>query len=178
VVSESQHKALQREILGLYENIQKFKEELASVSHPHAEDDLIGTAADQLAAISEETTDAAEAITAAAEAIDRVNSELLSQIKFGGARPMFNEIGDNVRRIYEACVMHDITGQRLAKVVKTINAIEGALNSLVVIVGKDAIAALPTYDHGIHGRDDGVTPAGPQSEGEGMSQDDIDDLFD
>ncbi|MEK9722204.1 MAG: hypothetical protein VW405_01805 [Rhodospirillaceae bacterium] len=178
MVSDSQMDAVQRQILGLYENLQKFKRELASVSHPDAEHDLIGTAADQLNAIAEETTDAADQIMAATEAIDRVNTELRAQIKFGGVRHHFEEIAVNVARIFEACGFHDITGQRLAKVVKTINAIEGALNSMVVIVDKDAIAALPTTDHGIHRDDDGIELAGPQSEGGGMNQDDIDKLFD
>jgi len=178
VVSESQYDALQREVLGLFENIQKFKSELASVNHPDAKHDLIGTAGDQLNSIAEETTAAADDIMAAAEAIDKVNTELLEQIKYGGAKPMFREIGENVSKIFEACSFHDLTGQRLTKVVKTINAIEGALNSLVVIVGKDAIAALPSTDHGIHKDDDGVELAGPQSEGQGLNQDDIDKLFD
>jgi len=178
VVTESQYDALQREIIGLFENVQKFKQELASVSHPDAEHDLIGTAADQLNAIAEETSGAADEIMAAAEAIDKVNMELLEQIKYGGAKPMFVEIGDNVSKIFEACAFHDLTGQRLAKVVKMITAIEGALSTLVAIVGRDAIAALPTTDHGIHRDDGGVELAGPQSEGAGMNQDDIDKLFD
>ena len=178
MVNDQQYEALQREVLGLFENIQKFKQELASVKHPDAEHDLIGTAADQLNAIADETTSAADEIMAAAEAIDGVNAELLRQIKFSGAKGYFQEIGDNVSKIYEACAFHDITGQRLAKVVKTINAIEGALNSLVIIVGKDAIAALPTTDHGIHRDDGGVELAGPPAGDAGMDQDDIDKLFD
>ena len=158
MASDPQFDSLQREILGLFENIQKFKEELASIKHPNAEHDLIGTAADQLNAISEETTTAANEIMSAAEAIERVNEQLLTQIKYGGAKPFFEEIGDNVSRIVDACSFHDVTGQRLAKVVRTINAIEGALNSLVVIVGKDAIAALPTIDHALNLDDGGIDP--------------------
>lgn len=158
-----QYEALQREILGLFKNIQKFKEELASIKHPNAERDLIGTAADQLNATSEETAAAANEIMSAAKAIERVNARLLAQAGDGGAKPLFEEIGANVSRIYEACSFHDVTGRRLAKVVRTINAIEGALNSLVVIVGKDAIAALPTVDYALNRDDGGTGLEGPEN---------------
>lgn len=143
MVADVQTHALEREIIGLFDNIQRIKEQLASVKHPKAEEDMLGSAADQLNAIARETTDAAHDIMKATEAIEAVNQDLMSQIKYGGAQHLFEKIDVNVARIFEACSFHDVTGQRLAKIVRTINAIEGALNSLVVIVGKDSIAALP-----------------------------------
>ncbi len=146
MVDKTELGSLQKEILGLFENIQKIKAELASVKHPNAEEDMLGSAADQINAISEETAAATIEILEAAGAIDAVNQLLSREIKYGGARPHFEKISDSVNRITEACSYHDVTGQRLAKIVRTINAVEGALNSLVVIVGKDSIAALPVYD--------------------------------
>jgi len=46
-------------------------------------------------------------------------------------------------------------------VVRAINAIEGALNSLVIIVGEDATAALTTVDRAIDRIDDGIKLEGP-----------------
>lgn len=178
MIDKTELGALQKEIVGLFANIQKIKSELASVKHPHAEEDMLGTVADQINAISEETTVATNEIIAAAEAISEVNQLLSSEIKYGGARQHFEKISANINRIFEACSYHDITGQRLSKIVRTINAVEGTLNSLVVIVGEGGIAALPVYDHKIHGDEGGVRPAGPQRQGEGVSQDDIDKLFD
>lgn len=177
MVTESQYDALQKEILGLFENIQRFKQELASVKHPTASQDLIGTAGDQITAISDETTRATDDIMAAAEAIEKVNGQLRTEIKFAGARPLFKEIGDSVNHIFEACAFHDITGQRLTKVVSTINAIESALSAMVAIVGKDSIAALPSGSQEINRRDGDVELTGPQGD-DGLSQDDIDKLFD
>ena len=178
MVTDNQHEAIQKQILELFQNIQRFKMELASIKNPNADQDLIGTAADQLNAIASETTEAADEIMAATEAIDKVNTQLMSEIKFGGARPHFQEIANNVSRIFEACAFHDITGQRLSKVVKTINAIEGSLNSLVVIVGEDAIAALPAPASELASGYSEPILNGPQLKGQGMSQGDIDEIFD
>ena len=179
VVQENQYKALEKEILGLFNNIQRIKLELASVKHPGVDQDMLGSVADQLNAIADETTDAANEIMEATEAIDVINQELTKQIKFGGARDYFDKIGVNVARIFQACSFHDITGQRLSKIVRTINAIEGALNSLVVIVGKDSISALPMETNNLNRMDGDVELAGPQLETEeAMSQDDIDKMFD
>jgi chemotaxis regulatin CheY-phosphate phosphatase CheZ len=178
VASDSQRKALEREIVGLFDNIQRIKRELASVKHPKADEDMLGSVADQLAAIADETTKAANEIMSATEAIDAVNQELMKQVKFGGARDYFVKIDKGIERIFEACSFHDITGQRLSRIVRTINRIEGTLNSLVVIVGKDSIAALPVETTTLSKMDGDIELAGPQLAERGMSQNDIDKLFD
>ena len=178
MASDSQKQALEREIVGLFDNIQRIKHELASIKHPKRDQDMIGSVADQLSAIADETTEAANEIMSATEAINAVNQELMKQVKFGGARNYFQKIDGGVGRIFEACSFHDITGQRLSRIVRTINAIEGALNSLVVIVGRDSIAALPVETEALSKMDGDIELAGPQLAEQGMSQDDIDKLFD
>ena len=44
---------------------------------------------------------------------------------------------------------------------RAINAIEGALNTLVIIVGEGVTAALTTVDRGIDRIDDGIKLEGP-----------------
>jgi len=177
VTSHDQLSALQNQILELFKNIQKVKQELASIKHPDAGDDLLGSAADQLQAITNETGKATDDILAATEAIQSVNDNLKKEIKFGGARPHFDEISENINRILEACVYHDITGQRLSRIVRTINAVEGGLNSLVFAVGKDGFSALPVTDintlHQQHGR----TMEGPSLDPDGNSQHEVDEIF-
>ncbi len=134
---------LQHEIVGLFETIQKIKTELVSIHHPDGDSNLLDSAADQLNSIAEETTSAIEEIMRPTEAVQNVNNRLLKEITFGGAKPMLEEIDAQVNRIFDACTFHDITGLRISKIAKTINLIEGTLNSLVVILGKDGVAALP-----------------------------------
>jgi len=169
---------LQHEIVGLFKNIQKIKSELASIHHPESESNLLVSAADQLNAIAEETTTATEDIISAAESIQNINTGLLSEIKFGGAKPKFKEIEQHVNRIIKACAFHDITGQRISKIVNTINLVEGTLNSLVVILGKDGLAALPVETKSIYHLDGDIELHGPEIGGPETSQDDIDKIFD
>jgi len=169
--------AIQQEIVGLFNNIQKIKAELASIHHPGQETNLLGSAADQLNAIVEETTEATEEIMAATETIQEVNDQLITEIKFGGARPLFEKIGANVDRIFQACVFHDITGQRISKIVTTINILEGTLNSLVVTLGKDGIAALPMETKSTNRKDGDLELHGPDIGGPETSQEEIDKLF-
>ena len=98
---------------------------------------------------------------AAAASIQLVTSDLKAQIKYSGADRLFDEIRVNVSYIVEACSFHDITSEGRAKVVRAINAIEGALNSPVIIVGEDATAALTTVDRAIDRMDDGIKLEGP-----------------
>jgi len=169
--------AVQQEIISLFNNIQKIKTELASIHHPERDTNLLGSAADQLNAIAEETTAATEEIMEATEAIQVVNEQLFTEIKFGGARPLFEKIGSSIDRIFQACVFHDITGQRISKIVTTINILEGTLNSLVVTLGKDGIAALPMDTKSINRQDGDLELHGPQIDGPETSQEEIDKLF-
>ena len=88
--------AIEREILGIFENTLRFNEELASIKNTYGEDPLIFSAADHLQAISEETTAATGEIVAAAASTQLVTSDLKVQIKYGGADRLFDEIRVNV----------------------------------------------------------------------------------
>ena len=125
----------------------------------------------------EETTAATGEIVTAAASTQLVTSDLKAQIKYGGADRLFDEIRVNVSYIVEACSFHDITSEGRAKVVRAINAIEGAWNSLVIIVGEDATAALTTVNRAIDRIDDGIKLEGPQPK-EGLSQDEVDKICD
>ena len=114
---------------------------------------------------------------AAAASTQLVPSDLKVQIKYGGADRLFDEIRVNVSYIVEACSFHDITSEGRAKVVRAINAIEGALNSLVIIVGEDETAALTIVDRASDRIDDGIKLEGPQPK-EGLSQDEVDKICD
>ena len=177
MTSHDQLTALQNQIVELFKNIQKIKQELASIKHPDAKENFLGTAADQLQAISEETTKATSDILSALEAIQNVNDTLTKEIKFGGARPHFDRIADNINLILEACVYHDITGQRLARITRTINAVEGGLNSLVFAVGKDGFSALPVTDTNVLHTQDERIMEGPKLRPSDNEQQDIDRFF-
>lgn len=174
-----QYEALQSEIVKLFGHIQKVKEEIASIKHPQANIDHFATIADKLDAIVETTEKATSDIMEATEAILDLVNKAHVMVSGGEVGKIFNDITDCANHIFEACSFHDLTGQRISKIVRTMNLIEGSLNSMVVIVGEKAIAALPVTVKDIDATQNGDAPMhGPQREGHGVSQADIDKLFD
>lgn len=177
MVSPESGKMLEDEVVKLFALIQKMREDLASV-HAASGAPTLDTAADQLKAISEESTDATTKILAAIENISDVAATLSKEIKYQGARPHFATLTNESRHIIEACQAHDIIGQRISSVVRTINQVEGTLNSLVLTLGDHSIAGLASALKDIGEEDDGEPRiTGPSLNGEGLAQDDIDDIF-
>lgn len=174
-----QYVILKKEVVHLFEHLQKIKKEVASIKHPHSKMDHFNTVADQLSAIVSATEDATETIMEAAEGVNKITGELREEIKYKGAVDTFDRITDKTNLIFEACSFQDITGQRISKIVKEMNLIEGTLNSLVVILGENGLEALPLEEKVIdNGSGDDIDMHGPDLNGQGVSQDDIDKLFD
>ncbi len=109
--------------------------------------------------------DATEQIQTAAEALDD---------------PHKSELIDHVTKIFEASNFQDITGQRITRVVKTLQHIETKIGALVGLLGEEVATAR---------QESGEPPVadtapneenllnGPQMESEAISQDEIDKLL-
>lgn len=175
-INKEQYEELSRQIVQLYEYMQRIKEELAHVKHPNANIDHFNKAADQLDAIVQATEDATNTIMEATESTSNIIEDLKKKILVDEVSEKFDKIVDNSNLVFEACSFQDITGQRISKIVKTMNLLEGALSSMVVIIGKDSIAALPVIEE--EAESDDVPMDGPALDGEGVSQAEIDALFD
>ena len=89
---------------------------------------------------------------------------------------MSEEIAEEIIKIFEACNFQDITGQRITKVVRTIRYIEERILAIIGIWGMEAFADLPMPEATETG-DEGLMN-GPQLPNQGISQDDINALFD
>lgn len=135
-------KVLEREILQLFKLVQKMRTELASVRQSDTDGGFLDTAADQLNAIASDSENATHSILKSVEMITAISDKLGTEIKYSGARPHFAALEDASKSISKACQAHDIIGQRIASIVQTINAVEGSLNSLVVILGDDTVAGV------------------------------------
>jgi chemotaxis protein CheZ len=85
-------------------------------------------------------------------------------------------VDEKMVEIFEACSFQDITGQRVAKVVRTITWLEDRLSALAekLRVDEEAFVEGETADER---RRRELILNGPQAEGAGVSQDDIDALF-
>jgi len=174
----TQYDELSRQIVQLYEYMERIKSEVAAVKHPNAPVDHFNKVADQLNAIVQATEDATNTIMEATEATSSLAESLKDRIRIDEVTQDLDKIVEHSNRVFEACTFQDITGQRIGKIVQTMNLLEGTLSSLVVIIGKDSIAALPVRAEEKN-MDGDIPMDGPALEGdESVSQADIDALFD
>ena len=159
-ITTSSHMALLTELRILADFIESARKEVSAVGV----DDIVGrdvpAATDELDAVVLHTADATGLILDQCEKLDALiePSVMRAEIKAATAR------------IYEACSFQDITGQRVAKVVSTLQAIEAKIAELLRVFGRgpQLSAAL-------------LAPVallnGPQRHGDAMDQGAVDALL-
>jgi chemotaxis protein CheZ len=108
--------ALLAELHELGRTVARAKAEIAALSVDDITGRHIPSATDELDAIVQHTAEATNEILDACERIEAIQAKVG---KRNGAA-----LGAEVTRIYEACSFQDITGQRIAKVVAALKAIE------------------------------------------------------
>ncbi len=162
---------LYTEFRGMSEFIQRARSEISELRPNDLKQDKIPRAGLELEAIVASTENATGTIMDAAE-------EIMS------ADPTADGYSDAVNeacmRIFEACSFQDITGQRITKVVATLTYIEERLLGLQDAWGPDiddadGAAPIPGMKHDV--RPDSDLLNGPALDGEGIMQDQVDDLF-
>lgn len=127
----------------------------------------IPTATDELDAVVGATEQASAKIMDSAEMIQTLAEKADETLKAA--------MMDETTKIFEACSFQDITGQRITKVVKTLRQIEGSVDNLLQLFGAEKPAHIQPLED--TRSDDEKLKNGPQLEGKGVSQDDIDKLF-
>ena len=121
-----------------------------------------GKELDEIVRATEEATNSIMASAESIMSVDSSNDEAKA------------EIDAACMNIFEACSFQDVTGQRISKVVKTLDFIDERLGSLLGAV--DGVADEPPPDAALAGDD--ALLHGPQLSGEGITQDDVDSMFD
>ena len=177
-LAEKESLAARIEIAQMVRMIGRAKIEIASIKHPGQEDDRMQLAASELDAIVDATEASTQNVLAATEEIETLVR------KITGLHPEDDEVatlGDRIAneiiKIFEASNFQDITGQRTNKVIKTIRFIEGRILALINIWGVDAFLDLPVEIQSAAEGDDALMN-GPQLENQGITQDEINALFD
>ena len=113
---------LLQEVAGLGRIIEEARASIAEISLEDIRGRHIPTATDELAAIVDHTATATNNILEACEVLDLMSGKL--------ERADADALQNATMRIYEACSFQDITGQRITKVVKALQAIEARIASL------------------------------------------------
>ena len=171
-----QDRQLRSELAALFQYMQRVRTEIAAIHKPADEEHNFEKMSDQLDAIVAATENATNNIMATVE----TNEGLLQQLKDGlddsAKLELIDQVSANNMGLFEFCSFQDITGQRVTKVVRSLTYVEDKVNALIDAWGK---AELENVDvQGLEKTDDEKLLNGPQHEGEGISQAEIDALFD
>jgi len=167
---------LRGQLHDLKTSIDKTKAEIAAIHKPGAHEDKFVTAAMELGAIVEATEVATNNILGAAEDIQEHAQNIRERITDVKSHDHLKVIDDLVIKIFENCNFQDITGQRTGKVVKTINYLEERILTMINIWGEEDFEGIELSED-VRSEDEKLLE-GPQLEGSGISQNDIDSLFD
>lgn len=159
------NRSIYDELKNIADNIRKLREDITSIDPEHIAEHHIPGATLELGEVVKSVEDATNIILDATEAIQ--NSVITM-----GDEPLKAQFLEQITRIFEACNFQDLTGQRITKVMVTLEFIEKAIQKIL---------SLPIAK-GAKGQRDKNQPDsllnGPQRSGLAPSQDDIDKLFD
>ena len=159
-----------RELETLAAYIGRAREEIAAIQPREIQAEHIPSATDELDAIVAATEEATGTILDAAEALEGLAEKADEETG--------REIGEIVTRVYEACNFQDITGQRITKVVKTLQHIEVELDKIVGLFGDDDGGEKPKAKKPDDGsKTDESLLNGPQLSENAATQEEIDALL-
>lgn len=133
----------------------------------------------ELDAIVKATEDATNNIMTAAETIEEIADKLVNntELSVDDRNAQLSEIRANVARVFEHCSFQDITGQRISKVIKTLDYIETRIENMIQIWGKQDIEAHVEEPAPVDTTNDAHLLNGPQLADQGVTQNEIDQLF-
>lgn len=175
--NEGDPERLKDELDSLFDHLNRLRSELSAIRRPGDNDlDFLRTG-NQL----EEVVAATEKATETIMGVMEKNEEIVARLQDGETDPdrqvLLSRIVENGYEAMEACAFQDITGQRVGKVLKFVEHIEIHINALIDIWGREDIenGDGETLDHR---SEDEKLLGGPALQNEGISQDEIDNLFD
>lgn len=167
---------LRTELRALANSIQETKREIAQLRTHHGESDRLIAVAGELDAIVGSTERATEGILDAAEKIDTIAHNLKAHGGDNYVSRLAEDLNEYVMVIFEHCNFQDVTGQRTTKVVNTLKFVEDRIDKMIDIWGQDSFLGLVNEED--ENEDDSRLLNGPQLANAGISQDEIDKLFD
>lgn len=178
---------LYKELGELARFINEAKKELQTSDTGKLADTDIPDASNQLDAIVQMTEEATDKIMDNCERLQAFHSTIRERLMAEGSASInadimagvddaLNDAQTSITHIFEACNFQDITGQRIQKVVKVLREIERHVLRMVVVFGLSHKENLDEETR--HELEEDVELLnGPALEGQGLEQDDVDDLL-
>jgi chemotaxis protein CheZ len=168
-------KRLKSEIFNLSQYIERFRLEIARLNKGEP-DSNFKNMSDHLDAIIEHTDMATHAILQNLEEISDLVGKIHEKAADPEAAALCDQAMEKTTHAMEACTFQDITGQRVTKIIRSMQFVEERVLAMVDLMGRDSVAkeaaVLPEEKS-----DKDPLLNGPQLPGNAISQDDIDKLF-
>jgi len=167
------HSEVFREFREISRAITKTKSEISALQANDIRSERIPEAGRELIAVVDATEDATNCIMECAETIMTADPS--------NPATYHNVVNENVMAIFEACSFQDLTGQRISRVVETLEHIEKRVSKFAERVGvadQDPNVPVDREEQDRQKRKKDLLIHGPQNQGEGASQDQIDNLLD
>jgi len=159
-----------RELREIADYIAAMRAEISALQFHELKETRIPAAGQELDAIVKATEQATNAIMSCAEAVMATDASDVEQFKALVDAKMLD--------IFEACSFQDITGQRIAKVVETLEHIETRVARLTaLVVAEDIPGPLTDAERASAERKQRLILHGPQLDGEGVDQSEVDLMF-
>lgn len=160
-------RSIYRELREIADYITNMRSEIALLHAGELKSDRLPKAGEHLGAIVVATEDATNAIMEAAEAMLAAEGEDAAAYKA--------IVNDKVIAIFEACSFQDLTGQRIARVIETLEHIEARIGRFAAAVKTETGPAVAESDREKRARE--LLLHGPQAKGVAIDQTDVDALF-
>ncbi len=171
-----------RNVLDLKDRMIKIRRELTGIGAANGKANLFRSTVEQLDALADEITDATDQVMMAGEAIQKAADRIGAKTEDSDIESQLNKISANTDDLFEACSVQDITGQRITKITRTVDAIEAGFVSVIQLAGgkgaKGGNRAKGGKAKAIDRIDGGLVLEGPQVGGPAVKQVDIDKHFD
>jgi len=166
---------LKYEIQNLSQYIERFRQEIARLNKGDR-DSNFQNMSDHLDAIIQHTDSATHAILQNLEEISDLVGQIQEKVKDDETNALCDQAMEKTTNAMESCTFQDITGQRVTKIIRSMQFVEERVYAMVELMGRDSVekeaSELPPETNG---KDPLLN--GPQLPGNAISQDDIDKLF-
>lgn len=163
---------LHSELRGILSRIEGLRSEIAKVRADDITENRIPEMGRELSAIVKSTEGATNTIMESAEAVLAADTS--------DAAAYQELVSEKMMAIFEACSFQDLTGQRVNKIVETVEIIEERINLLCNMLDMEALGGLPPTEEKLSAKEQrkkDLILHGPQDDGDGVSQSDIDNMF-
>ena len=162
--------AVYRELREIATYINDMKAEIGALQANELKESHIPAAGQELGAIVKATEEATNSIMECAETVMAADTRDPAAYKA--------LVDAQMMRVFDACSFQDITGQRIAKVVETLQQIEQRVSRFVeAMCAKDLSGFIDEQERSRAERKNRFMLNGPAREGEGIAQAQVDQIF-